>query len=33
VRKVVRLYGNCVWVEETQGGGRIFRLEFPADPV
>lgn len=32
VRKVVRLYGGRVWVEETPGGGSTFRLEFPADP-
>ena len=30
VRKIVRLYGGRIWVEETPGGGATFRMEFPA---
>lgn len=33
VRKIVRLYGGRVWVEDTPGGGSTFRMEFPADSV
>jgi signal transduction histidine kinase len=29
VRKIVRLYGGRIWVDETPGGGSIFRMEFP----
>lgn len=32
VRKIVRLYGGRVWMEETPGGGSTFRVELPADP-
>jgi PAS domain S-box-containing protein len=32
VRKIVRLYGGRVWVEETPGGGSTFRVEFPVLP-
>lgn len=28
-RKVVRLYGGRIWVEETPGGGATFQVEFP----
>jgi PAS domain S-box-containing protein len=30
VRKIARLYGGQVWVEETPGGGSTFVIEFPA---
>lgn len=30
VRKVARLYGGRVWVEDTPGGGATFRVELPA---
>ncbi len=33
VRKIVRLYGGRVWVDETPGGGSTFRMEFPRQPI
>jgi len=31
VKKIVRLYGGHVWIEETPGGGTTFWVEFPDD--